>query len=346
MTIHAQKPGSRRRLHLVCIIVALSLATTPARASGGSVRDALSGDALATFDHGTALIAKKQWVEARADFERAYAASGEPRVLYNVAVCEKALGRYVRAARALRKSLEGRAKLSKEYVALAERALELLEPYIGALRVEVSETGATVYVDGEAVGTAPLDRAIELDVGAHTIAARKDGFVEQTQTIDVTHEGRTVRVVLAPVFPSLGATTAEGGQGAARPTGTLRVQTDDPMSVLYVDGERRGRGELSITLAAGEHRVTVLRDGKQVYASELVLAARETKTVSIQVASRGEVSPWVWIVSGAVVIGGASVVAAVLISNNNKTRYEGTGAGNVNPGVAVAGYPTGALFRF
>jgi hypothetical protein len=303
-----------------------------------SVRDSLTGDALAAFEHGSALVEKKQFAEARAEFERAYALSREPRVLYNVAFCEKALGRYTRAADAIRKSLEARDALPADYVSLATRTLELLEPYIGKLTIEVSEPGSTVYVDGESIGVSPLASPREVDGGEHTVGARHDGFAETIQKIDVPHEGRSVRLVLVPIA---GTTSSEVKPVAH--LGRLRVLTEDPTSAVLIDGERRGRGEFDGSLPAGEHHVRVLRDGEQVYGSEIVIVEGETKTISIQTASRGEVPTWVWIVGGIVLVGGATAVTVLVVNNNSKTKFEGTGSGNLNPGLAPAALP---LLRF
>jgi tetratricopeptide (TPR) repeat protein len=80
------------------------------------VRDALSGEALEAFDRAREHFANGRYADARAEFERAHALSGDARVLYNVAVCDKELGRYARAAARLRQSLATTTPLSGEYV--------------------------------------------------------------------------------------------------------------------------------------------------------------------------------------------------------------------------------------
>jgi tetratricopeptide (TPR) repeat protein len=152
------------------------------------VRDALSGEALDAFDRAREHFANGRYADARAEFERAHTLSGDARVLYNVAVCDKELGRYARAAARLRQSLATTTPLSREYVERARGTLELLAPYVGPLRVEVSEPGASVSVDGEDLGALPTREPLEVDIGRHVVTAWREGFYEASQAVDVPRE--------------------------------------------------------------------------------------------------------------------------------------------------------------
>jgi hypothetical protein len=314
-----------------------TLTTTTALAGPATARplkEVLKDDALAAFEHGTAYYSKKQYSEARADFEQAYALSKEPRVLYNVAICEKALAQYTRAAARLNESLKvGGDSLAEDYVALVRRTLELLDPYIGALSIDVSEAGSTVYVDGESIGTSPLPAAVSVDVGEHIVSAKHEGFVDATQKVDLPRAGARVRLSLAPMA------TAQ----PPKTRGTLRVLLDDATGTILVDGVTRGTGEASTELPAGEHRVRVIREGKAVYSSDVLIAPGESKMLSIQIASRGESNTrWFFLAGGAALVT-AGVIVTVAIATS-KTQYKGNEQGTLQPGFATASAP--ALFRF
>jgi hypothetical protein len=61
------------------------------------------------------------------------------------------------------------------------------------MTVRVSETQATVLVDGKDMGMAPLKEAIRLDPGVHEVRVRKEGFVEWRSNVTV-EEGTPLEV--------------------------------------------------------------------------------------------------------------------------------------------------------
>ncbi|HEU4406952.1 MAG TPA: PEGA domain-containing protein [Polyangiaceae bacterium] len=314
---------------------ARSLAQAPGGAAPSRVRDTLSGEARDAFDRGGTLFARGRYAEARSEFERAFELGGDARVLYNVAVCEKELGRYARAAARLRESLATTVPLPPDYVERARAALELLAPYVGSLSVEASEPGATVFVDSEEVGVSPLRGPLEVDVGRHVVAATREGFYDVSQGVDVPREGRVVRLTLSP-RPAPAPPAAP-----ARPpaTGLLQITTGDPRAVIYVDGRPQGMGEHAARLEPGSHRVRVVGEGGELYAAEVLVREGETRTVSIQPARRGEVPTWLW-VAGGVVLAGAGTATVLLLTR--RVEYQGRdGAGSGGPlGTAVASQPT------
>lgn len=264
---------SHRALGLPLAIACILHVYTPARValaaptSGETapkrVRDALKGPALEAFDRGSALFGDGDPKGARAEFERAYELSKEPRVLYNIAVCDKAVRRYARALDELRRSLsEGEGKLPAAYVRTANDTIATLEPYVSKLEVVTSPDGAMILVDGEPLGTTPL-AAQPMEVGEHLVVARKGGFVESTQRVRVT-SGEVARLTV-----TLEPATQRGKlvvRAAGLPAGTR--------AVVVVDGVEIGDAPADTMLEAGPHTVSVRAPGFATASRRVEVAAR------------------------------------------------------------------------
>ncbi len=184
----------------------------PARPT--KVRDALRGEAREAFDRASELFSNDNFAAARTEFERAQELSSDPRIFYNVAVCDKSLNRYSRAMTALEKSLAlGGDTLPKAYVDRVKDALATLTPFVSTLDIRVSEVDAKIYVDDELVGNAPLSAPIRVDVGDHLVGAKKTGFLDEPRkvrvtsgapaTLDLTLEPQQRRADLVVVAPNI-----------------------------------------------------------------------------------------------------------------------------------------------
>ena len=250
-------------LALVCCAVVAAapplVAEAHAQAARSTrVRDALQGEARAAFDRASVLFRAGDFNGARVEFEQAHRLSGEPRVLYNVAVCDKELHRYARAVTRLKASLAAR-PLPADYVRVAQGTLAVLEPLTSRLAVEVSEAGAQVFVDDEPVGMSPLPEPLLVDVGEHGVVARKSGFLEGRAVVTVASGApATVRLALEPLVRR----------------GTVEVRAEGapgPLTV-WVDGKEVGDAPWAGTLDEGTHRVQLRGPGLR----------SETRTVAVE----------------------------------------------------------------
>jgi hypothetical protein len=217
-------------------------ATPPAK-----VRDALKGEALSAFDRASSLFEEGNFSGARAEFARAHTLSGEPRVLYNAAVCDKAMRRYARAITVLVESLsEGGSSLPRAYVDKVHETLALLTPLVTSLDVAVDQEGATVFVDDEEAATTPLAHSLSVEIGEHTVSVRKAGFAESAVRVQAVSGARaSVTVSLEPVVKRGELTVrAVGLPAGARAT-------------ALVDGAEVGDAPWTGEVDAGFHTVTV-----------------------------------------------------------------------------------------
>ena len=113
-----------------------------------------------------------------------------------------------------------------EASALPRRVVELWQEVrnLGALVVITAPEGATVYVDGEMTGNAPVDVAM-LAPGDYRVTVTREGYLDDTRTVTVVSGGEsTIRVEMAPEEAERAAAeeaaagaTGGAGQAAAPP---------------------------------------------------------------------------------------------------------------------------------
>ena len=228
-------------------------ADPPAAPQTRRVRDGLAGEALAAFDRGSTLFEDGDYRGARAEFERAHDLAHDPRVLYNVAVCDKMLRRYTRAIESLERSLrEGGTKLPADYVKRTRATIAALAPYVSLLVVSSDEAGATVLVDGEPLGTTPLAGPLSVEVGEHLVSLRKPGFLDVPQRVRVN-----------------------GGETA---TASFRLESTTSRAELAIE----------VTGSPPATRVTVLLDGVEIGTAPLrTFVERGPHTVAARAAGFG-----------------------------------------------------------
>ena len=108
--------------------------------------------------------------EALELFRRAHAAAPTPRTSAQVALAAQAVGRWVEAEAGLAEAL---ASPDDPWIARNEHALrtalERVQGELGTLTVETPAAGATIRVNGGAVGTAPLETSLRVKAGVTTV---------------------------------------------------------------------------------------------------------------------------------------------------------------------------------
>ena len=245
--------------------VALSLCMlSPGVASAAPVRNSLVPEQRVMFDEASKLYREKRYVDAREGFLNVFSKSGDARVLFNVAVCEKALGRYAEAMASIDRSLSllGPAA-TPDFIARATSALEALSAYVGSVRIEANTEGVTFTVDG----LASKEAVVRLDSGEHTIVAQKPNFVPASQRVNVVaREQRTIRFELVPVDPNGGAT----------------VQCDSPRECLIeIDGVTLGKAPVRLSRAPGSYRVRATVGGRPFGEKQIELVSGTSTSISI-----------------------------------------------------------------
>ena len=216
----------------------------PGKGQARSLKDELTGDARKSFDAAVALTqaSPPNWKGARSEFLRTYDLSKNPRVLFNVAVCEKNLGRYPQAVSYFQRELdEGKGTIPGDEEQTVKGAIVGLRQFVGSLELEVSEPDATVYVKNddaeEEIGKTPLKQAISLPTGRPTVVVRKAGFEAAQIRVDISG-GATVKQSVKL-------------ESLVRQTDVDIVVEGAPGAMILIDGTERGpapyKGKVSIS---------------------------------------------------------------------------------------------------
>jgi formylglycine-generating enzyme required for sulfatase activity len=122
-----------------------------------------------------------------------------------------------------------------------------LQPALGSLVLGSEPQGANVTLDGEFQGQTPLTLEFTPDV-EHRLAVFKPGYARFNDTVQLSAGGSDERVI----------------QLKAR-LGEVRFRVRPAGAIVSVNGQPRGKGDLTLSLPAVEHTVTFSLEG---YATE------------------------------------------------------------------------------
>jgi hypothetical protein len=152
------------------------------------------------FDRGVDYYRDGNTNAALIEFKRAYEASPNYRVLYNLGQVANALNDYVEAQRYFQRYLdEGGSEIAAERRAEVYSVVTKLAGRIALVTVECNVAGAQILVDDVAVGTAPLAKPLRLSAGTRHLSAAMSGRPRTERVIEaVGGESQTVALELAP----------------------------------------------------------------------------------------------------------------------------------------------------
>jgi hypothetical protein len=262
-----------------------------------SLGASLTGQAKDAYDAARLLFANQDFGAALAEFGRAYAADPDPRLLFDMAVCEKSLHRYVATTKLLERYVaQTDPRISAESRATAEGALSALAKLIGTARITVSEPGATVLVDHDRVGQTPL-APVPVDIGTHRIVVEKPGFAPTERQFEVSGQEETsVNVQLTPL-----------------PFGAELIFAAEANSTISVDGRMVTHERFDGRLPAGLHEVVVTAPDRKTFRAKIELHEGETLVRNITLEAEPRASVWPWIAGGAALAVGVGVGTYVLL---------------------------------
>jgi hypothetical protein len=226
----------------------------------------LTGEAKAAYDAAKLLLGDGDFAGAAIKFRGAYDQSGDARLLWNIAACEKNRRHYAKTMALVREYLDTGKDLLTDADRREGRALlDAIESFTVRLTVVVKEPGAEIDVDDERVGTSPLEGPVTVDIGQRKITVKKAGFRDATQQLPVG--GSTAARVEITLEPDVH-------------DGRLTV-TSQPDAHIAIDGKVVANGRFEGKLRSGAHTLRVEADGMRPYQSEVVLADDENRSVDV-----------------------------------------------------------------
>lgn len=309
------------RASLAAATLALTCLTAPAMAADPPELE----QAREAFTRGSALAKDAQWGAALASFERSAKLRPHAWTTYNIAVCERALGKYVRARRSFARALDQRAPdadLPEPIVADVRRFSVEIDRIVATLDVTLDPPDAAIAVDGQPLETTPSSDAtptlvagtlpagpgkappaasfrVLLDPGAHVFVITREGFADAVHAQAVRPGERRVLSLVAARLPA-----------------TLAITANQADAVVSVDRLDVGTAPVTLLRPAGTHHVLVRKPGFDPYEIDTTVAAgqRAELAAALKPHRPSIVTRW-WFWTAA-----AAVVAGVAITTYVATR--------------------------
>jgi hypothetical protein len=242
-------------------------------AAGKPLAQALTGAAKADYDSGKLLAADGDFAGALIKFNGAYEQSKDPRLLWNVAFCDKNLRHYAKVIATLNRYLaEGAGYLTDKDRKDAQDLVQTLQPFTTNATINVSEEGAQIFVDDAPAGVSPLRGPVVLDIGERHVRVVKDGFKPFEKSLPV---GGSAAV---SVDVKLEKEVREGRLVVSAP----------PDATLELDEKPAGMGKIDVNVAAGGHQLRATAPGMRPFQTEVVIQDKETRSVDIVLERVGE----------------------------------------------------------
>ena len=224
------------------------------------------------FTRGVELAKAGAYADALIEFQRAYELSPHYSVLYNIGQAYVGLGQPVRAVEALKRYLsEGGAQIALDRRRAVEAEILRQFAQTATVAIDVDVPGASVSVDGDFVGRAPLRAPIRLSIGEHRVTTRLDTGEQREQSITLAaEEDRHLRLELRPV--------------EAPHSANAFVYADCARSNVHVALDEAELGltplRAPIQLAAGAHRIS-FRESTRVPPSARSFSLSPGQTIRI-----------------------------------------------------------------
>jgi hypothetical protein len=327
-------------------LLAVVVATVPARALAATGEDSSLAEARDDFLRGADFIRKLQYADALAAFEHSAKLHPHAATTYNIAVCFRAMGRYTLAQKKLAEALaqdhaSGGAELSETLKAETHGFLEQIDGLLAKAEVTLLPADAAIAVDGHPLevqlpangapspatptlvaGTRPpgpgeappADKfSLVLDPGAHVLTLTRKGFAD---------------AVVNRIFPPGATTTLD--LALDRLPATLSFASTSLAAAVTVNGIDVGLTPVDITRPAGQYEVAVKKTGFVTYETRVFAHAGER--VDLLANLQPYKTPltqrwWFWTAAGVLVSGVAVLTYAVTRPAPERPPLDGGGLG-------------------
>jgi hypothetical protein len=305
-----------------------------ASADAPSPADAATERGRQAFLDGVKLSRAEQWGDALAAFEAAAAARDAPLVQFNIAYCQRALGRYVAARETTRRVLSDPTGLAPSMVEDAKGYLAEFEKVLVETKVTLDPPTAKLTVDGRPLlpakdqsgtflaslappgeGSSPgkKELTVVLDPGVHLFRAVRPGH--QDAVVQKSYRaGEKARLDLRlDILPA-----------------TVSLKSEPAASIVRIDKREVGVAPIEFQRPAGRYKLEVVQDNFVTHTSTLDLKPGQRTDLPIKL--EPYVPPiytrwWFWTGAAAVVAGGVVLTYALTRPDPVPPPYDGGSTG-------------------
>lgn len=192
----------RLGLRLLCVLAALEGVASAQTGSLGSHKDAERAGVL--FQKARSFHEYAKWAEAEAAYQASWELWKSFDTAGNLGECELEVDQPREAAEHLRYAFDHvPSGATFEQRRRLEALLQKARARVGTVRVQVSASGAAIFVDGRPIGTSPLPEEIFVQPGARRIEAKLAGYRDATMTATIPAGGaQALTLKLTPLEAS------------------------------------------------------------------------------------------------------------------------------------------------
>jgi hypothetical protein len=222
-----------------------------------------------------------------------------------------------------------------------QRALPTAQAAIGTLSVKSMPAGATVRIDGRALGTTPL--RVELPAGRRQVRIEAKGFKAKEHLVQISAKvPARLFVMLQPeataVAPLILRAAADPRQ-MLPPTGKLLVDATPARSLVFVDDKFVGQTPVEIELPVGPKQIRIEHSGFEPRDHQIRVSVEQPAWVMAQLQPVSQVYErprlWTWVTAGTSMVVGALGVGLFASILSETTQI--TGGGDTQGSAAVVG---------
>lgn len=299
----------------IAVAVALIALAGAARAADPppADEDPLAAARRAYFD-GVERVKRAEWAEALMAFEQSAKLRPNAGTTFNIGVCERAVGHYLRArdafSRALAEDAASKNQLTADQISDAGAFLSEIEQLLAHLQVHVDPPETEIAVDGRPLEVTRAGAAVVLVAG--TLPAGRGAAPPVPDFELVAEPGQHVFVLARKGYMNAVVQRRfEPGAHAAlaleitRLAATIRVTAARPGAVVTVDDLDAGQAPIELSRPAGSYRVTVRKRGFVAYQTRVTVQPGEQVDLQAPLPPEQPIYKRWWLWSSAVVLVGA-----------------------------------------
>lgn len=273
----------------------------PATTTQKPLAETLTGEALDKYKIGLTLYGARDFANAYERFREVHRLSGDARLLWNMAICQKSLAHYAQTQSLLNRYLTDAGAaglLTDEDKKKADDVLGVINTLVGVLEIKLAEAGATINIDGNEVGKSPLSGPLSVDVGKRRVLVTKPDFHDFQTDIEVQNG------TVATVDAKLVKISHEG---------KISVRTSEPGATIQIDDKTVGRGQWFGPVPVGTHLLRVSAPGFVSYQADFALTEAAVRTFDVTLKAEKKPIPlWVFIGGGVLLAGGLATASYFL----------------------------------
>lgn len=305
---------------LACTLLQVGALEAQAKKPPKEQVDETTARARDEFMKGTTAVKAGQWSEALLHFEQAQSIKPSPVAVFNIGYCQRAMGRYVLAKAAFDKALADPAGMPEAQLEEAKTYTKELEEQLARVKITIDPPTTRIAIDGRPLvplnagdnkvlvagvapageGTTPAFPVFEvvIDPGPHLIAASFPGHANVLLNRTILAKSREEIPLKLSELPA-----------------TIHVESDQPRSVVMLEGRDVGLAPVDITRPAGRYKVQVQKKGFQSYEAVLTLTPgqKANMTARMTLEKQPITQKW-WFWGGAAAIIAGGITATYLLT--------------------------------